>query len=149
MDNEPNDGYGTLVRGTVVAAPLAFSALIGERNIVFVNPEELPGFPHFLVHVQDTLYSSAFGRYQVTFDTAATFNATDMSPRGQDDTAIRIMQSLDMVSPAMAGNLQQAMWNGNTTWASLPDSPYGQPTMTMPQAQSVFDSALHTLRDCQ
>jgi RHS repeat-associated protein len=149
MDNEPNSGYGTVVQGTVVGAPPAFSPLIGAKNVVIMDPEQLPRHPNILVHVNGSLYSTAFGRYQITAGTAAEFGITNFSPAGQDAGAAAIMEYQDMITPAMNGNFQQSMWNGNTRWASLPDSPYGQPTMSLTSAHRVFVNALFTLPDCQ
>jgi hypothetical protein len=73
-------------------------------------------------------------------------------PPGQDAAGATIMNSQGMVAAAMQGGFagfQQAMWDGNTRWASLPDSPYGQPTMTMQGAYQTYQNALATLPDCQ
>ena len=147
-DTDPNMGYGTLVRGTIIGAPAAFESVVGRRNLVFLNQEALPGFPHFLVNVTGDLNSSAFGRYQINYATAQDLHMTDMSRNGQDSAATTLMWRADMIAPAMAGNLQQAMQNGGRTWASLPGSPYGQPTMTMEEANRVFQEAMRTLPDC-
>jgi hypothetical protein len=152
----PNGGYGLLVYGLVVSAPASFGGLVGLRGspshpITIENPEGLSGNPGIVVKTSAGL-STAFGRYQINQPTATEFNVTDWSPAGQDAAAAAIMNSRDMVSAAMQGGFagfQQAMWNGNTRWASLPDSPYGQPTMTMPGAYGVYESALATLLECQ
>jgi hypothetical protein len=54
-----------------------------------------------------------------------------------------------MIDAAMAGNYQDAMWDGNKTWASLPDSPYGQPVMTMDSANAILTNAFQSLPACQ
>jgi len=82
--------------------------------------------------------------------TAATYGITDFSPRGQDAGVETMMQSLGMVAPAMQGNLAQAMAIGSHTWASLPGAnAAGQSSISMADAQSVFNNALTTLPDCQ
>jgi RHS repeat-associated protein len=145
MDNEPNDGYGTNVFGTVTAAPPALGALVGKRNIFIRNPEELPGHPHLYV---GEVNSTAFGRYQINGPTAAQFGITDFSRNGQDAGATAIMNYYDAVQPALHGNFQQAMWNAGVPWASMPDSPWPQRHITMGDASQTFQNALNTLPDC-
>jgi RHS repeat-associated protein len=147
--NQPNEGYGTLVQGTVVGAPPAFQAAIGAQGVIIANPQELPGFPHFLVHVSGGVYSSAFGRYQMNAATWAQFgNGSSISPSAQDDAAAAMLQYYDAVAPAMQGNLQQAFWN-MFQWARMPDSPYGQRQISMQEAMDAFNSALTYLPECQ
>jgi len=47
-----------------------------------------------------------------------------------------------------AGISRVQMGDLNRTWASLPGSPYGQPTMTMDQAHDTFEDALNSLPEC-
>ena len=154
MDNEPNDGYGTLVGGTVVQAPAQFQDLIGTVNAHIDDPENLEGHPGILVRVGHdrnghVLMSTAFGRYQIISGTASSMGFTDFSPRGQDDAGIALLEWYDAVEPAMQGDFQQAMWNAGVAWASMPDSPYAQRHITMEDAQGSYQNALNTLPDCQ
>jgi muramidase (phage lysozyme) len=57
--------------------------------------------------------------------------------------------ALGAVDAAMSGNFQDAIWDFNRTWASLPDSPYGQPTLSWMEAQAIFQAALTDLPECQ
>jgi RHS repeat-associated protein len=150
------DGYGLLVNGTVYSAPHPFHWLEGHTgtraNPIQIDPATLSGHPGIQVRWNPhQLTSSAFGRYQITVDTAADprFNITDFSPRGQDAGAEAIMQSLGMVGPAMQGNLALSMTRGNGVWASLPgaNAP-GQHSISMATAQAVFNNAPTTLPDC-
>lgn len=154
--NAPNDGYGTVVQGQVIASP-QFPALVGTRNAQIAPGDlgNLNGNPGILVRVrpggpgQPPLNSTAFGRYQINAPTARDFGFTDFSPAGQDAAATTLMQNNGMLAAALAGNFAQAMQLGGRTWASLPGSGYGQPTMTMWQAETVFQNAVQTLPQCQ
>ncbi len=148
--NEPNNGYGTLVRGIVYSAPYPFNIFVGQRN-VHLDPSWVSGHPGIQVQWNPAYQtSSAFGRYQIIAPTATSFGFNDFSPRGQDAAANVLMQNLGMVPPAMRGNLALAMARGRGTWASLPgaNAP-GQHSMSMAAAQSVLNNALTTLPECQ
>jgi len=154
--NGPN-GYGLLVYGTVLPdrrTPATFSNLAGMRftpasPFVIANPGNLTGHPGIFVDTGSgpSQPSSAFGRYQITWTTAQRFGFTNFSPAGQDAAANTIMQRVGMVNPAMAGNLGQAMRNGNSTWTSLPGG--SQQRMNIPTATSIFRNAMSTLPECQ
>lgn len=147
---EPNGGYGSVVRGTVISAPSQFQSLIGTRNAHISDPSALQGHPGILVDPGNGLKpSTAFGRYQITKGTAQTYKITDWSPSGQDAGVNSIMADKGMTDAALSGNYQDAMWDGNKTWASLPDSPYGQPVMTMNKANAIMTNAFQTLPACQ
>jgi RHS repeat-associated protein len=149
----PN-GYGTLVNGTVLSAP-GFPNLVGQtgtsRNPIVIDPNTLSGFPNIQVQVnQQGLISHAFGAFQFMPGTWTQYGGgSDVSPSAQDDVAANLLQSVGAVGAAMSGNFQDAMWDANTTWASLPDSPYGQPTMGMSQAFSIYQNAMTDLPECQ
>ena len=148
MANQPNDGYGTAVQGTVVDSP-NFPELVGQTNVQLNQAQlkTLTGNPGINVHVGGVGYSNAFGRYQINGVTAAQFNVTDWTPSGQDDAAAAILEYYNAVQPAMDGNLQQAFWN-MFQWASMPDSPYSQPHISMAQATAVYQNALTYLPEC-
>jgi RHS repeat-associated protein len=153
VPGQPDGGYGTAAMGTVVSAPQPFQIYVGMTNVHLGGGylSQLTGNPGLKVKWAGG-YSTAFGRYQINQPTAAQFNVTDWTPAGQDAAGATIMNSQGMVAAAMQGGFagfQQAMWDGNTRWASLPDSPYGQPTMTMQGAYQTYQNALATLPDCQ
>ena len=145
---------GTLVNGTVLSAP-GFPDLVGEtgtaRHPIVIDPATLNGFPNIAVQVnQQGLISHAFGAFQFMPGTWTQYGGgSDISASAQDDVAATALQSLGAVGAAMSGNFQDAMWDANTTWASLPDSPYGQPTMSMDQAFSIYQNAMTELPECQ
>ena len=121
------------------------------RSPIVIDPNTLSGFPNIQVQVnQQGLISHAFGAFQFMPGTWAQYGGgSDVSPSAQDDVAATALQSLGAVGAAMSGNFQDAMWDANTTWASLPDSPYGQPTMSMDQAFGIYQNAMTELPECQ
>jgi RHS repeat-associated protein len=147
---EPNNGYGTLVGGTVIAAPPAFQDLIGTRNAHIPNPEHLTGHPHILVHVgrdrtgQD-INSTAFGRYQFLAGTAQGLNMADFSAASQDAAADSLLRQRhhgsSAVDAASRGNIQSALAIAGLTWASMPGSPYNQRTVPLATAVGTFLNA--------
>jgi hypothetical protein len=139
VPGEPNFGYGTLVRGMVIAAPPEFSDLIGTRNAHIDDPGALNGHPHILVQVAPGLRSTAFGRYQILAGSAG--NMTDFSPAGQDAYANAKLESRGAVRDASKGNIQEALADAGREWASLPGSPYGQPTLSLARAVQTFLTA--------
>jgi len=117
---DSNNGYGALAHGKVYSAPYPLNIFVGQRN-VNLDPSSLSGHPGVQVQWNPAYKtSSAFGRYQITIGTAATYGITDFSRRGQDSGAETIMQALGMVAPAMQGNLALSMALGHSTWVSLP-----------------------------
>jgi len=94
-----------LVYGTVYSAPHPFHWLEGQTGTpaspIEIDPASLSGHPGIQVRWNPRQRtSSAFGRYQITVGTAATYGITDFSPRGQDAGVETMMQSLGMVAPA-------------------------------------------------
>jgi len=138
----PNGGYGTVALGKVIKAPAQFADLIGTINAQIANPADLTGHPNILVQVRPGLTSTAFGRYQILAGTAAGLHLNDFSPAGQDAAADTLMRRRNMIAPALAGSLEQAIRNGGLEWASLPGSPYGQPTISMATALSAFSAGI-------
>lgn len=135
--NDPNNGYGTVVRGTVVRA--ADPSLVGQTN---VTVSDFTQHPNALVHVNGTLYSTAAGRYQFLYGTWNGLGLPDFSGPNQDLGGVMLMQRRNMIGPLSSGNFQQAVINGNKEWASLPGSPYGQGTRSMSRLLHEFINAM-------
>jgi lysozyme len=82
--------------------------------------------------------SSAAGRYQIlkkTFDSLKKVG-TDFSPKTQDLMAIELIKRRGALKNVLDGDFKNAILKCNKEWASLPNSPYGQPTFTMERAFS-------------
>ncbi len=89
--------------------------------------------------------SSAAGAYQFlsrTWDECAKALALpDFSPASQDLAAVFLIRRRGGLADAMAGRLNEAIAKCAKEWASLPGSPYGQPTKTLAQAHATYSQA--------
>jgi len=88
--------------------------------------------PRKLVKVNDTIFSTAAGRYQVLsryFDAyKKLLNLPDFSPDSQDAIALQQIKERQALDDIESGDIQAAINKCCNIWASLPGSPYGQPT---------------------
>ena len=86
--------------------------------------------------------STAAGAYQIlskTWDGArAALGLTDFSPASQDAAAVWLIQRRGALGDVLAGRFDAAIAKCNKEWASLPGSPYGQPTLTLARAHAVL-----------
>jgi muramidase (phage lysozyme) len=89
--------------------------------------------------------SSAAGAYQFLSKTwaecAAVLELRDFSPRNQDIAALFLIDRRRALDDVLAGRFEDAVRKCNREWASLPESPYGQPTKTMAQALATYIEA--------
>jgi muramidase (phage lysozyme) len=89
-----------------------------------------------------TITSTAAGAYQFlarTWDGLVKQHGfRDFEPRTQDIAALALIDGRGALDDVLAGRVEQAITKCNREWASLPGSPYGQPTRTMAQALAVF-----------
>jgi RHS repeat-associated protein len=134
---DANNGYGTIVRGKVLSAN--DPALVGQVN---ATTTDFTQHPNALVQLSPTLSSTAAGRYQFLNRTWTGLHLPDFTPQSQDIGGVMLMLRRNMVAPLLSGNIQQAVTNGNREWASLPGSPYGQPTRTMAQIEQTYAGSL-------
>jgi len=98
--------------------------------------------PDVLVEVTPTISSTAAGRYQFLYSTWSGLGMKDFTPNSQDVAAVKLFQRRKMLAPLFNGDIEQAIRNGNKEWASLPDSPYGQPTHSMGELKQLYDQRL-------
>lgn len=79
--------------------------------------------------------STAAGAYQFlsrTWDECANAcNLPDFSPASQDIAALFLIDRRKALDPVLSGDWSLAIARCNREWASLPGSPYGQPTKSM------------------
>lgn len=89
--------------------------------------------------------STAAGAYQFlsrTWDeTRRTMGLPDFSPRSQDLGAVGRLAARGALQDTMAGRFESAIAKIAREWASLPGSPYGQPTISMTRAKALYASA--------
>ena len=90
--------------------------------------------------------STAAGRYQFLSRTwagvARTLGLQDFSPESQDLAAIELMRQRGMIPHILNGDIAAAFNAGNKEWASLPGSPYGQPTNSAKKLLRIYEQAL-------
>lgn len=107
-------------------------------------------FSSFAAH-PDTLIvksgyrSTAAGAYQFLTstwnETARAMGLADFSPASQDRGAVGRIAARGALDDVKAGRFESAIRKCAKEWASLPYSPYGQPTISMSVASSVFAQA--------
>lgn len=86
--------------------------------------------------------STAAGAYQFlskTWDAVSSAYALeDFSPGNQDLAAVALIHGRKALEDVKAGRFEDAIRKCAKEWASLPFSPYGQPTMTLDEALLVY-----------
>lgn len=86
--------------------------------------------------------STAAGAYQFLVGTwdecAAALDLPDFSPASQDAAAVYLIRRRGALADVKAGNFAEAVRKCAKEWASLPGSPYGQPTKTLAQAMATY-----------
>lgn len=86
--------------------------------------------------------STAAGAYQFltkTWDeTKRIMHLADFTPAAQDLAALGRIAARGALDDVIAGRFTLAINKLGKEWASLPNSPYGQPTQTMQGAQAVY-----------
>lgn len=89
--------------------------------------------------------STAAGAYQILYRTWRDFIAAngphDFSPDSQDLCARWLIGRRGATADVEAGRLEAAIAKCNKEWASLPGSPYGQPTRDMAYCRAKFKQA--------
>ena len=89
--------------------------------------------------------SSAAGAYQFIVsswdETKRVMGLPDFSPRSQDLAALGRIVARGALEDVKAGRFETAVKKIAREWASLPGSPYGQPTISWEMARTMFASA--------
>lgn len=89
--------------------------------------------------------STAAGAYQAlasTWDeTKRIMGLPDFSPASQDAFAVGRIAARGALDDVLAGRFDTAIKKIAKEWASLPGSPYGQPTLSWDRARSLYASA--------
>jgi muramidase (phage lysozyme) len=131
---------------------LAFLRVVraGESSQDFIAYRTLYGgetFDSFADHpkraiTKNGVPSTAAGAYQFLARTwyalTKQYGFTDFSPASQDQGAVALIAGRHALEDVIAGRLDAAIRKCNREWASLPGSPYGQPTRTYAQAEATF-----------
>jgi lysozyme len=138
---DPNvQAFLTLIRtGEGTLGPTGYSKLFGGAL-----------FTGFADHPRQSvtrsgITSTAAGAYQFLSQTwdemASQYGLPDFSPASQDIAAVGLIKRRGALADVIAGRFRAAIDKCNKEWASLPGSPYGQPTLTYSRAQSVLLAA--------
>lgn len=89
--------------------------------------------------------STAAGAYQFLSRTwdglVRQYGFADFSPQSQDEAAVALIAGRKALPDVLSGQIEQAIAKCAREWASLPGSPYGQPTRSMPQALATYAEA--------
>lgn len=99
--------------------------------------------PRRLVKINDRLFSTAAGRYQLLskyYDYyKKLLGLSDFSPDSQDAIAIRQIKEMGGLALVDAGDFPGAVGRVKNIWASLPGAGYGQHENSMEKLQMDFD----------
>lgn len=107
-------------------------------------------FDSYADHPRKTVKSSGYtstaaGAYQFIAsswdETKRVMNLPDFSPRSQDLAALGRIAARGALEDAKAGLFDSAVRKIAREWASLPGSPYGQPTISWERARTIYASA--------
>lgn len=94
------------------------------------------------VITRGSLSSTAAGAYQFLHRTwvecAAALDLKGFSPADQDLAAVFLIRRRGALADVLAGRISAAIAKCNREWASLPGSPYSQPTRTLAQALTTY-----------
>jgi muramidase (phage lysozyme) len=66
------------------------------------------------------------------------YGFADFSPKNQDLACVALIKGRKALDDVIAGRFEAAVMKCNKEWASLPGSPYGQPTVTLEQARAEY-----------
>lgn len=95
-----------------------------------------------VVHRAGSLSSTAAGAYQFLFRTweplQQKLSLPDFGAHSQDIGALELIRQRGALDDVRNGDISQAITKCNREWASLPGSPYGQPTQKMEDALAFY-----------
>lgn len=121
--NQDDSAYTTLVGG-------------GRFEDTRAHPNQLIDLPSLGVK------STAAGAYQFLYRTweecRKALDLQDFGPGSQDLAAVYLIQRRSALQDLLDGHFETAVAKCAKEWASLPGSPYGQPTLTIDRARAVY-----------
>jgi len=126
-----NNGYNVVV-GSTPSAPLLF--------------QDYSDHPRLYIK---SMNSTAAGRYQIlkrNYDFyKSKLKLKDFSPSSQDAIALQMIKEQGAYKLVEDGKLKEAIAAIKNIWASMPGSPYGQPTKKYKTLEEVYVKAGGTL----
>jgi muramidase (phage lysozyme) len=140
MTDHPNvSAFLRVIReGETSQDPIAYHTIVGGGTIKNFDrhPAESVYIPSLRVH------STAAGAYQFLSRTwnecEKALDLPDFSPESQDKAAVFLIKRRGALQDVIDGKIEQAIAKCAKEWASLPGSPYGQPTLTMERALATY-----------
>lgn len=125
------------------AGPDGYRMLFGGR--LFDNYADHPRIVVTLPAGGGVISSSAAGAYQIlerTWDDIQShLELPDFSPASQDAAAVYLIERRGALEDVKAGNFDAAIAKVAKEWASLPGSPYGQPTKSLAEVTRIYTDA--------
>jgi muramidase (phage lysozyme) len=124
--------------GETSQGELAYRTIVGggQFDSFADHPRQLVDLPKLGVK------STAAGAYQFlsrTWDGCRdALGLPDFGPESQDIAAVYLIDGRGALADVIKGDIEQAIGKCAHEWASLPGSPYGQPTMTLERALAVY-----------
>lgn len=119
------DGYRKLFGGDT------FQSLADHPNIIVCKPSR-----------GKKICSTAAGAYQILYGTwinvKGRLKLTDFSEKSQDLACVQLINGRGALTNVKNGEFEIAIQKCNREWASLPGSPYGQPTKSLAYLKQVY-----------
>lgn len=118
----------------------AYQTIVGGGRFTDVSAH-----PRKRVYIESLkVWSTAAGAYQFLWGTwnecVEALGLPDFSPASQDLAALFLIRRRAALPDLLAGRVEAAIKKCAKEWASLPGSPYGQPTRTLKQALSTYSA---------
>lgn len=139
LDNANIQAFLKLIRtGEGTSDIEGYNRLFGGSNF-----SSYADHPNIVITAKNGLKSTAAGAYQILYRTWLDLKNNgvvlpDFSPANQDKAAIALINRRNALNYIVNGDFVSAINLLNKEWASLPGSPYGQPTLTMQKALTVL-----------
>lgn len=125
------------------AGPDGYRMLFGGR--LFDNFADHPRITITLPAGSGMISSTAAGAYQILErtwdDVQAHLELPDFGPASQDAAAVYLIDRRGALELVKAGDFAAAIQKVAKEWASLPGSPYGQPTRSLAELAAVYTNA--------
>lgn len=109
-----------------------YNELFGYDN--FADFSKHPNVSKYVTINGKKIRTTAAGRYQINFPTYNMLGMKSFTPEAQDAGAIELIKRSGAYGDVINGKFETAIKKTNRVWASLPGSPYGQPTYTITAA---------------
>lgn len=120
----------------------AYTVMFGGDH--FTSIEDHPRIKNTRVLKGKPITSTAAGAYQFlarTWDEMAQkYGLNDFGQTNQDLAAVGLIYRRNALDDVIAGRVHEAIRKCAKEWASLPYSPYGQPTQTLAEALRVYQT---------